>query len=157
MGCSDLYNCSVIRHRVLRHHQQALVLICWCMHALNVCSRCFVFCTIAIQFCKHFYLIMPNASSYAAAQQTAAQMTYNGWPAYLATIHSFNEYQFLSWLLHTLNAYVSASDGTNKGNWVLLQSSSSCMKLEHRDQRLCQKFTHSWALITKKSEFSPHV
>ncbi len=46
-------------------------------------------------------------------------MTCNGWPAYLATIDSTNEYLFLSWLLHARNAYVSGSDAVIEGNRVL--------------------------------------
>jgi hypothetical protein len=72
-----------------------------------------------MQFDNHLYLVMPNASSYAAAQQAAARMTYNGWPAYMATIDSANEYLFLSWSLHARNAYVSESDVAIEGNWVL--------------------------------------
>ncbi len=62
---------------------------------------------------------MSNASSYTAAQQAAANMTYNGWPAYLATIDSADEYQYLSWVLRARNAYVSGSDTSSEGNWVL--------------------------------------
>jgi hypothetical protein len=49
-----------------------------------------------MQFDNHLYLVMPNASSYAAAQQAAARLTYNEWPAYLATIDSADDYLFLS-------------------------------------------------------------
>jgi hypothetical protein len=62
---------------------------------------------------------MSTASSYAAAQQTAASMTYNGMRGYLATIDSAAEYQFLSWILRARNAYVSGTDATSEGNWVL--------------------------------------
>ncbi len=61
---------------------------------------------------------MSNASSYAAAQQAAASLTYNGWPAYLATIDSAEEYQYLSWVLRARNAYVSGSDATSEGTWL---------------------------------------
>ena len=46
-------------------------------------------------------------------------MTYNGWTAYLATIDSADEYQYLSWVLRARNAYVSGSDASSEGNWVL--------------------------------------
>jgi hypothetical protein len=62
---------------------------------------------------------MSNASSYAAAQQTAAGMTYNGMRGYLATIDSSAEYQYLSWILRARSAYVSGSDAANEGNWIL--------------------------------------
>ncbi len=84
-----------------------------------MCALVVCFCTIAMQLGKRLYLVMPNASSYATAQQAAAQMTYNGWPAYVATIDSPNEYQLVSWLLHARNAYVSGSDAAIEGNRVL--------------------------------------
>jgi hypothetical protein len=84
-----------------------------------MCAHVVCFCTIAMLFDNHLYLVMPNASSYATAQQAAAQMTYNGWPSYLATIDSADEYLFLSWLLHARNAYVSGSYAAIEGNWVL--------------------------------------
>jgi hypothetical protein len=73
----------------------------------------------ATQFGGHYYTIMSNASSYTAAQQTAASMTYNGMGGYLATVDSAAEYQFLSWVLRARNAYVSGSDAANEGTWVL--------------------------------------
>ncbi len=69
-----------------------------------------------MQFDNHLYLVMPNASSYATAQQAAARMPYNGWPACLATIDSANKSLFLSWLLHARNAYVSGSDAAIEGD-----------------------------------------
>jgi hypothetical protein len=73
----------------------------------------------ASQYGGHLYIVMSNASSYTAAQQAAASMTYNGWPAYLATIDSADEYQYLSWVLRARNAYVSGSDASSEGIWVL--------------------------------------
>ncbi len=78
---------------------------------------CFVH--TATKFGGHYYTILSNASSYAAAQQTAASMTYNGMGAYLATVDSAAEYQFLSWVLRARNAYVSGSDAASEGTWVL--------------------------------------
>ncbi len=62
---------------------------------------------------------MSNANSYAAAQQTAAGMTYNGMRGYLATVDSAAEYQYLSWILRARNAYVSGSDVASEGNWIV--------------------------------------
>jgi hypothetical protein len=61
---------------------------------------------------------MTNATSYVAAQQAAANITFNGMKAYLATIDSFEEYRYLSWVLRASNAFVSGSDAASEGKWV---------------------------------------
>ena len=72
----------------------------------------------AIPFNGHYYTIMSGASSYNAAQQAAAAMTFAGVSGYLANIDTTQEYQFLSWSLRARNAYVSGSDVSGEGKWV---------------------------------------
>ena len=79
----------------------------------------------ATQFGGHYYTIMSNASSYAAARQAAASMTYDGVRGYLATVDSAPEYRFLSWVLRARNAYVSGSDVASEAAWVLTDGPKS--------------------------------
>ncbi len=68
---------------------------------------------------------MPNAGSYEAAQRAAAGLSYSGYTGHLATIDSAAEYRFLSWILRARNAYISGSDASGDGAWVLTDGPNS--------------------------------